>query len=93
MPRYLNLSELAYVRHRAAELVHRRRPHNAGRVRTYAAAPRTLTEVRPPRSPRPPQVPGPRRPLETAPLQLLQTVLQTALQTIPAGAHRPGVAF
>ena len=87
MERYLNLSELAHVHHRAAELLSRRRPRNAERVRTYAAAPRTLAlaEVRPPRSPRPPQVPGPRRPLETAPLVVLRAVL--------VGLRQPGVVL
>ena len=87
MERYLNLSELAYVRHRAAELLSRRRPRNAERVRTYAAAPRTLApaEVRPPRSPRQPQVPGPRRPLDAAPLDVLHAVL--------VGSRQPGVAL
>ena len=37
MERYLNLSELAYVRHRAAELMRPRRPRRAGRVRAFAA--------------------------------------------------------
>lgn len=60
MSRYLNLSELTYVRHRATELVHRRRPRRAGRVRAYA--------------------PAPRRPLDTAPLDVLHAVL--------AGLHR-----
>ena len=85
MPRYLNLSELAYVRHRAADLLSRRRPRNAGRVRTYAAAPRTLAEARSPRAPRPPQVPGPRRPLDAAPLDVLHAVL--------VGSRQPGVVL
>ncbi|GAB3699505.1 hypothetical protein [Nocardiopsis oceani] len=85
MPRYLNLSELAYVRHRAAELLSCRRPRNAGRVRTYAATPRTQAEGRPPSSPRQPQVPGPRRPLDAAPLDVLHTVL--------VGLRQPGVAL
>lgn len=80
MPRCLNLSELTYVRHRAAELVRRRRPRRVGRVRAYASAPRTLAGARTPRSPRPPQIPSPRRPLDTAPLDVLQAVL--------AGLHR-----
>ncbi|WP_017589985.1 hypothetical protein [Nocardiopsis ganjiahuensis] len=83
MPRYLNLSELAYVRHRASELVRRRRPRRAGRVRTYATAARTPMGARPPRSPRPPLVPSPRRPLDTAPLDVLRAVL--------AGLHKLGV--
>lgn len=71
MPRYLNLSELAYVRqHVFSEAI--RRSHRASRVRAYAA-------TRPPRSPRP-SVPSPRRPLDTAPLEVLRTVL--------AGLHR-----
>ena len=38
MARYLNLSELAYVRHRAAEMLSRRRPRRAARVRRFALA-------------------------------------------------------
>lgn len=57
MPRYLNLSELVYVRHRAAELMRPRRPRRAGRVRTYAAKPRTFSGPKPTRSLRPPLVP------------------------------------
>lgn len=85
MERYLNLSELAYVRHRAAEIMRRRRPRRAGRVRTYATAPRTSSGARPPRSPRPPLVPSPRRPLDTAPLDVLRAVL--------SGLHQLGVAL
>ena len=84
MPRHLNLSELVYVRHRASELMRRRRPHRAGRVRAYATRPRILTTRRSPRPSRPPLIPGPRRPLDAAPLQILHTVL-TEL-------HRLGVA-
>lgn len=36
MARYLNMSELAYVRHRAAEIMRSRRPRSASRVRGYA---------------------------------------------------------
>ncbi|WP_017603632.1 hypothetical protein [Nocardiopsis alkaliphila] len=85
MSRYLNLSELAYVRHRAAELIQRRRPRKAGRVRIYAASPRTLSGGHRPRSPRPPLVPAPRRPLDTVPLEVLRAVL--------AGLHRLEVAI
>lgn len=85
MERYLNLSELAYVRHRAAELVRHRRPRKAGRVRTYASSPRTFSGAHPPRSSRPPLLPGPRRPLDTAPLDVLRAVL--------FGLQRLGVAF
>ncbi|HJE59728.1 MAG TPA: hypothetical protein K8V84_14655 [Nocardiopsis listeri] len=85
MPRCLNLSELTYVRHRAAELVRRRRSRKAGRVRAYASAPRTLAETRSPRSPRPPRIPGPRRPLDTAPLDVLQAVL-SGLHRLEVGA-------
>lgn len=84
MPRYLNLSEPAYIRHRAAEPSHRRRPRKAGRVRIYAASPGTLSGGRPPRSPRPPLVPAPRRPLEAVPLEVLHAVL--------VGLHRLEVA-
>lgn len=38
-PRYLPLSELVYVRWRASETLHRRRPRRAARVRSYVAAP------------------------------------------------------
>lgn len=76
MPRYLNLSKPAYVRRCALEITSRRRSHRASRVRAYAA-------IRPPRSPRP-SVPSPRRPLDTAPLEVLRTVL--------AGLHRLVVA-
>jgi hypothetical protein len=83
MPRYLNMSELAYVRHRASELVRHRRPRRAGRVRTYATAPRTPAPMRPLRAPRPPLLPSPRRPLDTAPLDVLRAVL--------AGLHQLGL--
>ena len=73
--RYLNLSELAYVRHCAAELVRRRRPRRAGRVRAFAANPRIHSEEQHSRSARPPLIPAPRRPLDTAPLEILHTVL------------------
>lgn len=84
MPRYLNLSELAYVRHRAAEPSHRRRPRKAGRVRIYASSPRSLAEANQPRSPRPPLIPAPRRPLEAVPPEVLRAVL--------VGLHRLEVA-
>lgn len=85
MPRYLNLSELAHVRWLASETMRRRRPRRAGRVRTYASKPRTFSGSRPPRSPRPPLVPSPRRPLDTAPPDVLRAVL--------AGLHKLGVVF
>lgn len=50
MARYLNLSELAYVRHRAAELIRWRRPRSASRVRVYAPripAPRRPVDLAP----------------------------------------------
>jgi hypothetical protein len=81
VPRYLNLSELAYVRHRAAELMRRRRPRRAGRVRAFAANLPFRSETRPAR---PPLVPLPRRPLDSVPLLILQTLL--------AGLQRLGVA-
>ncbi|GAA1456542.1 hypothetical protein GCM10009603_03150 [Nocardiopsis exhalans] len=84
MTRCLNLSELAYVRYRATEILRRRRPRRAGRVRSYAANPRIHTEVRSSRPARPPLIPAPRRPLDTAPLDVLQAVL--------AGLRRLGVA-
>ncbi|GAA1464843.1 hypothetical protein NE857_04180 [Nocardiopsis exhalans] len=84
MARYLNLSELAHVRWLASEAMRRRRPRRASRVRSYAPVPRNLTLEQPSCSPRPPRVPMPRRPLETAPLQILQLLL--------AGLHRLGVA-
>lgn len=80
MPRYLNLSELAHVRWLASDAM-RRRPRRAGRVRAFAANPRIHFEVRPAR---PPRVPAPRRPLDSAPLQILQLFL--------AGLRRLGVA-
>jgi len=48
MARYLNLSELAYVRHRATEIMRQRRPRSASRVRAYAPripAPRRPVDV------------------------------------------------
>jgi hypothetical protein len=81
MPRCLNLSELAYVRYRATEILRRRRPRRAGRVRGYAATPRLYSEARPAR---PPLVPWPRRLLDSVPLLILQTFL--------AGLQRLGVA-
>lgn len=83
MSRYLNLSEPAYVRHRTAKPMHRSRPRKAGRVLVYAWSPRTFVGGRQPRSPRPPLVPAPRRPLDTVPLEVLRAVL--------AGLHRLGV--
>ena len=80
MPRCLNLSELTYARHRAAELVRRRRPRRAGRVRAYALSPRTPAGAGSSGSPRPPRVPGPRLPLDTVPLDVLHAVL--------SGLHR-----
>ncbi|GHC78594.1 hypothetical protein GCM10007079_16020 [Nocardiopsis terrae] len=85
MSRYLNLSELAHVRWLASETMRRRRPRRAGRVRAYAAKPRALSGSRSPRPPRPPLVPSPRRPLDTAPLDVLHAVL--------AGLHRLGVSL
>lgn len=61
-PRYLNLSELAYVRHRAAEIMRHRRPRRAARVRAF---------VDPWLQP----VPPPRRPADLAPVDLLLRVL------------------
>lgn len=46
--RYLNLSELAYARHRAAEIMRSQRPRRAARVRAYAPripAPRRPVDV------------------------------------------------
>jgi hypothetical protein len=74
MERYLNLSELAYVRHRAAEIMRNRRPRRAGRVRAFAA----MSTPHPEPRPRPhgsPMVPRPRRPMDTAPLEVLRAVL------------------
>ncbi|GAA1078143.1 hypothetical protein GCM10009642_13550 [Nocardiopsis metallicus] len=87
MPRYLNLSELAHVRWLASEAMRRRRPHRprrARRVRAYAPAPRTLALGESSRSPLPPRIPAPRRPLDSAPMDVLQAVL--------AGLRRLGVA-
>lgn len=84
MTRYLNLSELAYVRHRAAELMRGRRPRRASRVRSYAPVPRTLILGQPLSVPHSPRIPMPRRPLEAAPLRILQLLL--------AGLRRLGVA-
>jgi hypothetical protein len=64
---------------------HRRRPRNAGRVRAFAANPRIHPEAHSSRSARPPLIPAPRRPLDTAPMNVLQAVL--------AGLRRLGVAF
>lgn len=85
MSRYLNPSEPAYARDRAAEPSHRRRPRKAGRVRIYAASPRTLSGGCPPRSPRPPLIPAPRRPLEAVPPEVLRVAL--------IGLHRLEVAI
>ncbi|GAA1460438.1 hypothetical protein NE857_05825 [Nocardiopsis exhalans] len=85
MPRYLNLSELAHVRWLATEAMRRHRPRRARRVRSYAPVPRTLALGQPLCSPRPPRVPAPRRPLDSAPMAVLQAVL--------AGLQRLGVAF
>lgn len=82
MDRYLNLSELADVRHRAAELMRCRRPRRAGRVRAFAANPPLHSEERPAR---PPLVPLPRRPLDSVPLLILQMLL--------SGFQRLGVAL
>ena len=60
MPRYLNLSELAYVRWRAAEIMRSRRPRRAARVRAYA----------------PPAIPAPRRPVDVAPTAVLLRVIE-----------------
>ena len=60
MARYLNLSELAHVRWLASEAVRWRRPRRARRVRAFA----------------PPPIPAPRRPLDTAPLDVLRAVLE-----------------
>ncbi|MGW5875078.1 hypothetical protein ACWFMI_00795 [Nocardiopsis terrae] len=84
MPRCLNLPELASVRYRATEILRRRRPRRAGRVRAFAANPRIHSEARPSHSARPPLVPAPRRPLDTMPLEVLQAVL--------AGLQRLGAA-
>ncbi|MEU3307079.1 hypothetical protein [Nocardiopsis sp. NPDC006832] len=85
MSRYLNLSEPTYVRHRAAEPIHHRCPRKAGRVRIYASSPRTLAETNQPRSPRPPLIPAPRRPLEAVPSEVLPAAL--------VGLHRLEVAI
>lgn len=86
MARYLNLSELAHVRWMATEAMCRRRPRRAGRVRSYVAVHRPPASGHPPRSLRPPQVPGPRRLLDTEePPDVLQAVL--------AGLQRLGVAL
>ncbi|MBQ1081070.1 hypothetical protein [Nocardiopsis sp. B62] len=73
MGRYLNLSELASVGWLASETIRPRRPRRAGRVRGYAAFLR------------PPLIPSPRRPLDTAPLDVLHAVL--------AGLRRLGVSL
>ncbi|GAA1460131.1 hypothetical protein GCM10009603_20540 [Nocardiopsis exhalans] len=75
MARYLNLSELAHVRWLASEAMRRRRPRRARRVRAYAPVPRTLALGEPSRSPHPPRIPAPRRPLDSAPMDVLQAVL------------------
>ena len=84
MPRYLNLSEPVYVRHRAAEPTHRRRSRKAARVRIYASSPRTPSDGHRLCSPRPPLIPAPRRPSETVPVEVLHAVL--------VGLHRLEVA-
>lgn len=78
-PRSLNLSALACVCHLASVAFHRRRPRQAARVRAFAANPRTTTS----RS-RGPLIPSPRRPIDSAPMQVLGTVL--------AGLRRLAVA-
>ncbi|QRN81041.1 MAG: hypothetical protein JK586_06010 [Nocardiopsis sp. BM-2018] len=83
MARYLNLSELAHVRWLASEAM-RRRPRRARRVRSYAPVPPTVVLGGLSCSPRPLRVPAPRRPLDSAPMDVLQAVL--------AGLRRLGVA-
>lgn len=61
MARYLNLSELAYVRWRAAEIMRSRRPRRAARVRAFA--------------PEPPTIPAPRRPVDLVPVGVLLRVV------------------
>ncbi|GAA1072584.1 hypothetical protein [Nocardiopsis metallicus] len=85
MARYLNLSELAHVRWLASEAMRCRRPRRARRVRAYAPVPRILILGQPLCSPRTPWVPAPRRPLDSAPLDVLRAVL--------AGLQRLGVAL
>ena len=85
MARYLNLSEPSHARWLASETTRHRRPRKAKRVRNYAAKPRTFSGAKPLRSPRPPLVPSPRRPLDTAPLDVLHAVL--------AGLHKLGVTL
>lgn len=69
MARYLNMSELAYVRHRAAEMMRGRRPRRANRVRAF---------VDPWLQP----VPPPRRPVDITDLAVLHRVLAT-LRALP----------
>lgn len=84
--RYLNLSELAHVRWRAEEIIRRRRPRRASRVRRY-------TQVRPAVTPQPvpdilaphvPAIPEPRRPIDVTDPAPLYRVL--------AGLYRLGEA-
>lgn len=67
-PRYLNPSALVAVRYLATEAMRRRRPRRASRVRAYV----------------PPLIPTPRRPMDTAPITVLRTLLE--------GLHRWEVA-
>ncbi|QVJ01668.1 hypothetical protein KGD82_00625 [Nocardiopsis eucommiae] len=69
-PRSLKLSALACMCHLASVAFHRRRPRQASRVRAFAANPRTTTS----RS-RGPLIPAPRRPIDSAPMQVLEVVL------------------
>ncbi len=71
-PRSLNLSALvlACVCHLVSVAFHRRRPRQAARVRAFAANPRR-TSVRS----RGPLIPSPRRPIDSAPMLVLEAVL------------------
>ncbi|QVJ02010.1 hypothetical protein KGD82_03685 [Nocardiopsis eucommiae] len=69
-PRFLNLSALACVCHLVSVAFYRRRPRQAARVRAFATNPRTTTS----RS-RGPLIPSPRRPIDSAPMQVLEVVL------------------
>ncbi len=79
-PRSLKLSALACMCHLASGAFHRRRPRQAARVRAFAANPGRTTS----RS-RGPLIPSPRRPIDSAPMQVLEAVM--------AGLRRWAVAL
>ncbi len=70
-PRYLNLSHLVCGLYLTTEVMRRRRPRQAARVRAFAANPPRQVVSRS----RGPLIPSPRRPIDTMPMQVLAAVL------------------